>query len=111
MRLGEHPRKAESRHFFSLFSLSRFDSTFDRGAIVHGVLQAFGVTNGLMANEWAAVMGCQPRNPLRLHPRREMVLLPRQPARVFRRLDYLRDRCFKGLFAANPRHATTALEP
>lgn len=70
-----------------------------------GVLQAFGVTNGLMATECAGVLGCKPRDLLRLGSNRQMVLMPRRPARMLSRLDYLRDRCFRGLFTPNPRHA------
>jgi type IV secretion system protein VirD4 len=69
------------------------------------VVQVFGITNGLMAAECAAVLGCKPQELLRMRPNRQMVVMPRMPARVLRRLDYLRDRRFKGLFAPNPRHA------
>jgi type IV secretory pathway TraG/TraD family ATPase VirD4 len=70
------------------------------------LIQAFGVTNGLMAAECAAVLGCKSRDLLRLRPDQQMVLMPRRTARMIGRIDYLRDRCFRGLFTPNPRHAS-----
>jgi type IV secretion system protein VirD4 len=74
-----------------------------------GVVQAFGVGNGLMAAECAAVLGCKPDDLLRLGTGQQMVLLAHRRARTMGRLDYLRDRCFRGLYAANPRHARAGL--
>lgn len=76
-----------------------------------GVLQAFGVANGLMAADCAAVLGCKPRDLMRLRPDQQMLLLPRRSARAAGRLDYLRDRCFGGLFTPNPRHAAVDRGP
>ncbi len=74
-----------------------------------GVLQTFGVTNGFMAADCAAVLGCKPRDLLQLRSNGQMVLMPRRSARMLGRLDYLRDRCFRGLFTPNPRHASPEL--
>lgn len=68
------------------------------------VLQTFGVTNGLMAAECAAVLGCKPRQLQRLRPGVQMMMEPRRGTRSIARLDYLRDPCFKGLYTSNPRH-------
>jgi type IV secretion system protein VirD4 len=73
------------------------------------VLQAFGVANGLMATECAAVLGCKPRDLIRLGSGGQIMLTPRRPPRRLDRLDYLRDRCFQGLFAPNRRYAGPGL--
>ncbi|MBY0396524.1 MAG: type IV secretory system conjugative DNA transfer family protein, partial [Thermoleophilia bacterium] len=73
------------------------------------VIQSFGVANGLMAAELAAVLGCPPRALQRLAPARQMVMRPRRPGRPAGRLDYLADRCFRGLFTPNPRHAEAGI--
>ncbi len=68
------------------------------------VLQAFGISNGLMAAECAAVMGCEPGAFRKLAHNQQMIMRPYQEVRSHQRLDYLRDRCFRGKFTANPRH-------
>lgn len=73
------------------------------------VIQAFGVSNGLMAAECAAVLGCKPEELQRLSPHRQFAMQPRRGAQAIGRLDYLRDSFFRGRFLNNPRHADHAL--
>jgi type IV secretion system protein VirD4 len=70
-----------------------------------GVLQVFGITNNGMAKEWSEVLGV---------PQAQLARLPREDAVVFRqgmgsvvcrRLDYLKDPEFSGMFDPNPRFA------
>jgi type IV secretion system protein VirD4 len=72
-----------------------------------GIIQAFGVSNGLMANDCAAVLGCQPRDVMRLTPDRQLILRPRRAVHTGTRLDYLRDRRFRDQYTPNPRHERT----
>ena len=73
------------------------------------VIQAFGVTNGMMAAECAAIMGCKPKELQRLDPKHQFAMKPRRGARPLARLDYLRDPCFRGRFVTNPRHGEPGL--
>jgi type IV secretion system protein VirD4 len=70
-----------------------------------GVLQVFGLTNNNMAKEWADLLGQGPERLL--HLPREDAMVHRQGDGITscRRLDYLSDQAFAGLFDDNPRFA------
>jgi type IV secretion system protein VirD4 len=71
------------------------------------VVQAFGVTNHLMAAECGALLGVPARELMRLSPAEQLLQLPRRRAVTGRRLDYLRDRRFASHFDANRRFPLT----
>jgi len=66
-----------------------------------GALQLFGMTTNLMAREWADVLGCTPGRLLDLKPDEQFLLLQEQGERVCRRLDYLNDARYRGLYDDN----------
>ncbi len=67
------------------------------------VMQVFGMTNHLMAAECAAVLGVRPQELMALPASGQMVHRARRGVTTSRRLDYLRDRRFAGLFDATRR--------
>jgi type IV secretion system protein VirD4 len=71
-----------------------------------GVVQAYGMTNGRMASACAEVLGVGTGELLGLGPNEQVLLRPRCGPRVARRVDYLTDAVFAGLFDPNPRHAS-----
>jgi type IV secretion system protein VirD4 len=82
----------------------------DWTTILHNsaVVQAFGLTNGLMARECADVLGVSAEQLRDLRRGEQVLQLPRKGARVVSRLDYLRDSLFEGLYDANPWFASRA---
>jgi type IV secretion system protein VirD4 len=67
------------------------------------VIQAFGINNNLMANEWSELLGMEPAELLRLRPEQAAVCMHGQGTRICRRPDYLTDPMFQGLYDPNPR--------
>ena len=68
------------------------------------VVQAFGMTNGCMARTCADVLGVSTDRLLRLDCGEQVLLRPGQGPQVTRRMDYLTDRLFTGLYDPNPRY-------
>jgi type IV secretion system protein VirD4 len=69
------------------------------------VIQAFGLTNGWAAKALGDVMDMSPNELLRMGRTHQALLLPGQGPQIARRIDYLTDSYFDGLFDANPRYA------
>jgi type IV secretion system protein VirD4 len=70
-----------------------------------GVVQVYGMTNGRMASACAEVLGMEAGELLRMEPDEQVLLRPGNGPRVVRRVDYLTDALFKGLYDPNPRYA------
>jgi len=70
-----------------------------------GMLQVFGVTNHHMAKEWGELLGLHPQDLNQLARSEALVHRQGQGSLVCRRLDYLKDDIFAGLFDANQRFA------
>jgi len=68
------------------------------------VVQAFGMANGWMARTAAELMGLPVAHLLRLEADEQVISRPGKGAEVVRRVDYLTDPQFAGLFDANPRY-------
>lgn len=66
-----------------------------------GALQLFGLTTSLMAKEWSEVLGCTPERLLSMKPDEQFLLLQEQGENISRRLDYLTDPRYEGLFDDN----------
>jgi len=73
-----------------------------------GVLQSFGFNNQLMARDWTDLLGVDADELMRLPAEDAMMCLAPGGPRRCRRLDYLRDEAFAGLFDPNPRYALVA---
>ena len=72
-----------------------------------GTIQAFGVTNNLMARQLSEVFGTKtPENFLTMGPDEQMILHHGGRVDHCLKLNYLNDRMFKGLFDANRRYST-----
>lgn len=70
-----------------------------------GVVQAYGMTNGRMAAACAEILGVGANEMLSLGPNEQVLLRPGHGPQVVRRVDYLTDALFAGLFDPNPRHS------
>jgi type IV secretion system protein VirD4 len=68
-----------------------------------GVVQLLSVPNNLMAREWGEIMGVKPSDLLRLSRNEAVVSGSGFNPRLVRKLDYLSDPLFTGLFDQNPR--------
>jgi type IV secretion system protein VirD4 len=68
------------------------------------VIQAFGVTNGWAAKAVAEIMDMTPTEILTMGRMRQALLRPGKGAIITRRVDYLDDEDFKGLYDPNPRY-------
>ena len=66
-----------------------------------GALQLFGLTTSLMAREWADVLGCSTEMLLDMRPDEQFLLLHGQGQKICRRLDYLKDARYRGLYDDN----------
>lgn len=66
-----------------------------------GALQLFGMSTRLMAREWADVLGCSVETLLNMSPREQFLLLQNRGEVIGRRLDYLTDVRYRGLFDDN----------
>ena len=66
-----------------------------------GALQLFGMSTSLMAREWSDVLGCSEDALLDLKQREQILLLQNRGEMVTRRLDYLTDPRYRGLFDDN----------
>jgi len=71
------------------------------------VLEIFGVNTWLMARELAEILGCSPQELLQLPADQTLLNLPGGKLMKLKKLDYLRDKQFQGLYAPNPMYATT----
>jgi type IV secretion system protein VirD4 len=68
-----------------------------------GILATFGFANYEMANDWSKYFNLDPSELMRM-PRTDMaVWTPDEGARILRRLNYLQDPRFQGLYNPNPR--------
>ncbi len=68
-----------------------------------GVLTAFGLSNFRMANRWSEYFGIAPADLLRIDPRNMAIWTPEEGAQILRRINYLTDPEYQGLFNPNPR--------
>jgi type IV secretion system protein VirD4 len=68
-----------------------------------GIIQLLSVPNNLMAREWGDIMGVKPSELLRLSRNEAAVCGPGFNPRLIRKLDYLSDSIFAGMFDPNPR--------
>jgi type IV secretion system protein VirD4 len=75
------------------------------------VVQAFGLANGMVARSVAELFGTNVQTVLGLGRGDQLLMRPGEPTVVSRRVDYLTDRLFAGLFDPNPRHAEAAPRP
>jgi type IV secretion system protein VirD4 len=69
------------------------------------IIQAFGLTNGMASKVLADVMDMHPTELLRMKRTQQALLLPGEGPQTARRVDYLKDPQFRGLFDPNPRYA------
>ncbi len=74
-----------------------------------GVVQTFGLTNHLMAKQVAEIFDVRPSELLALKPDEQMLLFAGGVVKRARKLDYLQDKVFDGLFSPNPRYAVRGL--
>jgi len=70
-----------------------------------GVVQTFGLTNHLMAKQVGDIFDVRPSELLALKPDEQMLLFSGGVVKRARKLDYLHDSIFKGLYSPNPRYA------
>jgi type IV secretion system protein VirD4 len=79
----------------------------DWGTIVNNsaVLQAFGLSNAMMAREWADLFGEEVEQIRALGSEEAALFVQHSGYRKCRRINYLRDRLFAGMFDANERFA------
>jgi type IV secretion system protein VirD4 len=84
---------------------SSFEGDWETVLNNSGVVQVYGMTNGRMALSCAEVLGVDAGELLRLGPNEQVLLRPGEGPRVARRVDYLTDAIFAGLYDPNPRHA------
>lgn len=68
-----------------------------------GIIQLLSVPNNLMAREWGEIMGVKPSDLLRLSRNEAVVSGSGFNPRLVRKLDYLHDSIFAGMFDPNPR--------
>jgi type IV secretion system protein VirD4 len=68
------------------------------------VIQVFGLTNGWAAKALAEIMDMPPGDLLGMGRNRQALLRPGEGPLITRRVDYLLDQHFAGLFDANPRY-------
>ncbi len=73
-----------------------------------GALQVFGLNNGWVARTCADVLGVSVHDLLTLPAEDQILLLPRRGPLACRRMDYLIDEMFRGLFDVNPRYLPAA---
>jgi len=71
------------------------------------VLEVFGVNTWLMAQELAEILGCSAQELLRLPHEQAMLNLPGGQLKKVKKLDYLKDKQFQGLYDPNPMYANT----
>lgn len=76
-----------------------------------GVLTAFGFANYSMARDWGEVLGLEAAELLTLAKDQASLHLRGESSRTIRRLNYLRDPHFAGLFDPNPFFARKSLSP
>lgn len=76
-----------------------------------GVLQVFGMTNGWMAKGCAELLGLELHELLKMNKTDQALMMPSQDAQVVRRVDYLKDRMFRGIYQENPRYHHDPDEP
>ncbi len=69
-----------------------------------GVIQAFGIANGWAARPIAEIMDLSPSELLEMGADNQALLLPGERARICRKVNYLTDPQFKGMFDPNPRY-------
>jgi len=69
------------------------------------VIQAFGLSNGWAAKPVAEIMDMTAGELLAMGKNRQALLRPGRGAQITRRVDYLSDSVFSGLFDANPRYS------
>jgi type IV secretion system protein VirD4 len=82
-----------------------FDNDWETVLNNSGVVQVYGLANGRMAAACAEVLGMEPSELLRLAANDQVLLRAGEGPQVVRRVDYLTDALFAGLYDANPRHA------
>lgn len=83
---------------------SAFDADWETVLNNSGVVQVFGLTNGRMAAACGEVLGMPGPPLLHLGPDEQVLLRPREAPCITRRVDYLTDAMFQGLYDPNPRH-------
>ena len=66
------------------------------------VVQAFGFRNAFAAQDWGWFFGRDPEQLLNLPADEQLVHIAREGTRQSRRMNYLRDKMFAGLFDPNP---------
>lgn len=66
-----------------------------------GALQLFGMSTRMMAREWADVLGCSSDVLLNLNSDEQLLLLQNRGEVISRRLDYLTDPRYRGLYDEN----------
>jgi type IV secretion system protein VirD4 len=70
-----------------------------------GVVQTFGLTNHLMARQVADIFDVRPSELLAMKADEQMLLFGGGRVKRARKLDYLNDATFRGLYTPNPRYA------
>ena len=70
-----------------------------------GVVQTFGLTNHLMARQVADILDVRPSELLAMKLNEHMLLFGGGRVERARKLDYLHDPIFRGLYSPNPRYA------
>lgn len=70
-----------------------------------GVVQTFGLTNHLMARQVADIFDVKPSDLLAMKADEQMLLFGGGRVKRARKLDYLNDATFRGLYTPNPRYA------
>jgi hypothetical protein len=83
-----------------------FDSDWETVLNNSGVVQIFGLNNGRMAAACGEVLGMNGPELLRLAPDEQVLLRPGRSPCIARRVDYLTDSAFHGLYDPNPRHVS-----
>lgn len=73
-----------------------------------GVIQAFGMHNRDLAEQWSGYFDSPPEVLRQLKAQEQMLLIPGRGEVRSRRLNYLTDRRFAGMFDANPYHTSSA---
>ncbi|MFO0954202.1 MAG: type IV secretory system conjugative DNA transfer family protein [Isosphaeraceae bacterium] len=75
------------------------------------VVQVFGMSNGWMAKSSAELLGVAVDRLLRLGKDEQYLMRPGEGSKLTRRVDYLTDREFSGLYDDNPRYPKPGAAP
>jgi type IV secretion system protein VirD4 len=68
-----------------------------------GVLGVFGLSNYKMACDWSQLLGMHADDLFRMKSEEMVLCTPGRRSEIVRRLNYLTDDLFRGMFSPNPR--------